>query len=64
MNNGSLYDYLNSTDRAARYLVVNTVETLISAAALIDFSRNFCPDLLSKMRLLIELRLLFEDGTY
>ena len=41
-----------------------TVETLIRTAALIQFSQNFGLDLVSKMRLLIELRLLFESGYY
>ena len=44
--------------------MVYTVETLIRTAALIHFSRNFGQYLLSKMRLLFKLRLLFEGGSY
>ena len=60
---------LFATDSVVKFLEkvernLYTVETLISTAALINFSRNFGHDLLSKMRLLNELRLLIEDGTY
>ena len=37
---------------------------IIVAAALIHFSHNFGQNFRSKMRLLIELRLLFESGYY
>ena len=37
---------------------------IIVAAALIHFSHNFGQNFLSKMRLLIELRLLFASGYY
>ena len=37
----------------------DTVLTIIVPAAIIHFSRNFGQNLLSKMRLLFELRLLF-----
>ena len=53
MNRGLAFDlYFH------RYLC--TVLTIIVAAALIHFSRNFGQILLSKMRLSIEVRLLFE----
>ena len=41
-----------------------TVETIIRAAAVIHFSLNFGQILQSKLRLLIEVRLLFEGISY
>ena len=44
--------------------IAYTVETIIRAAALIKFYYFWGLFLLSKMRLLIEVRLLFEGGSY
>ena len=43
---------------------IYTVLTIIVATALIQFSHNFGQNLLSKMRLLIKLRLFFKSGCY
>ena len=55
---------LNIHAQKDKQMLPITLETITRAVALIHFSRNFGQNLVSKMQLLSELRLLFEGGSY